>query len=337
MALRWKNFVPNTPLKSSEVNDLANNGCVQIDLETDLDDASLVGANMAFSLDTFTLHTRIAAGVGADKWQKAGAGSLPPAIATGGTETTITDNGKTYRVVTFTANGTLTVTKDGLVDFLVVGGGGGGGGCQNQGNRGAGGGGGGQVLAISPMFAKAGTYPIIVGAGGSRGLSQRPGMVLAGPGGLSSALGITALGGGKGGHMDGAGPNNDGGSGANGGGGADAIDGQGQAGPSIFPAGMGYAGSPSGSNLAGGGGGGATGDATSAETSPGANGGPGYSSTITGTPVVYAAGGHGGAGPDGTGVQGVDGANGSGGGGGWRDGSNGGQGGAGVVIVRYEI
>ena len=51
----------------------------------------------------------------------------PPVSATGGTETTITDGGVTYRVHTFTSSGTLTVTSGGDVEYLVVAGGGGGG------------------------------------------------------------------------------------------------------------------------------------------------------------------------------------------------------------------
>ena len=132
MALRWKNFVPNTPLKAAEVNDLANNGCVQIDTATDLDDPNLVAANVCFEVATNTLHQRQAAGVGADKWKIAAAGG-GSAVCTGGTETTYTgdgtngDLGQNYKVHTFLASDTLTVNTAGFVDVLVVGGGGGGG------------------------------------------------------------------------------------------------------------------------------------------------------------------------------------------------------------------
>ena len=127
MALRWKNFVPNTPLKAAEVNDLANNGCVQIDTAADLDDPNLVEANLAFDLATSTLYHRAAAGVGADKW--APADGLPGlggwATITDTPTSTYTDSaGVKWNVWTFTADGTINVTKAGLLDCLVVGGGG---------------------------------------------------------------------------------------------------------------------------------------------------------------------------------------------------------------------
>ncbi len=47
--------------------------------------------------------------------------------ATGGTETTYTDSGKTYKVHTFTGSSTLNIQVPGYADVLVVGAGGGGG------------------------------------------------------------------------------------------------------------------------------------------------------------------------------------------------------------------
>jgi hypothetical protein len=59
---------------------------------------------------------------GALIWQK-----LVPAVdgpeATGGTISTITDSGVTYRVHRFTASDTLTFTRGGMVDYLIGGGG----------------------------------------------------------------------------------------------------------------------------------------------------------------------------------------------------------------------
>ena len=70
------------------------------------------------------------------------------ANATGGTITTYTDAGKTYRVHRFTTGSNLVVTAPGLMDFLIVGGGGGGGGGSGFGGAedAAGGGGAGQYL-----------------------------------------------------------------------------------------------------------------------------------------------------------------------------------------------
>jgi len=124
MALRWKNFVPNTPLKAAEVNDLANNGCVQIDTATDLDDPNLVDANLAFDLATSTLYHRAAAGVGADKWTLAGV--LPglrgwAEISDAPTSTYTDTDGVKWNVWTYTAAGTLHVTKEGLLDVVLIG------------------------------------------------------------------------------------------------------------------------------------------------------------------------------------------------------------------------
>ena len=66
-------------------------------------------------------------------------------IATGGTPSSITVGGEAYTLLTFTASGTLTVTKAGLFDVMVVGGGGSGG-RRSTTNVGSGGGGGGAII-----------------------------------------------------------------------------------------------------------------------------------------------------------------------------------------------
>ena len=71
--------------------------------------------------------------------------NLPIIVATGGTETTITERGIRYRIHTFTTTGTTslnitTAINNPSVELLLVGGGGGGGGDL------AGGGGGGRLL-----------------------------------------------------------------------------------------------------------------------------------------------------------------------------------------------
>jgi hypothetical protein len=68
--------------------------------------------------------------------------------ATGGTVSTITQGGVTYRVHTFTSGGALTFTAPvPNVEYLVIGGGGGGGTMNGPTNRGAGGGGGGRFVS----------------------------------------------------------------------------------------------------------------------------------------------------------------------------------------------
>lgn len=82
---------------------------------------------------------------------------------------TVTINGIRYKFITFTGNGTLTVTKAGQADVLVVGGGGAGGrGNGENGNGGywgsAGGGGG---VFYGDVYFTVGSHSITVGAGGA--------------------------------------------------------------------------------------------------------------------------------------------------------------------------
>jgi hypothetical protein len=128
--------------------------------------------------------------------------------ATGGTITTYTKDGRTYRVHTFTNNGTFSVTKS-VVPFecLVVAGGGGGCIGESGGWNGSGGGAGGLLYSKSQQLT-AGPYEVKVGSGGA-GVNSPGGR--GGQGGPSS-LGnvLSATGGGGGGTHSGGG---DGGSG----------------------------------------------------------------------------------------------------------------------------
>jgi hypothetical protein len=94
-------------------------------------------------------------------------------VASGGTETTYVGDGtngvlgQSYKVHTFTADGSLIVTQGGLADVLIVGGGshGGGGsypGAGGRANRGL-------------MELGAGTMPVTVGIGGNSSTSALPG------------------------------------------------------------------------------------------------------------------------------------------------------------------
>ncbi len=257
-------------------------------------------------------------------------------------------------------NGADTVITDTVrpqlkVEFLVVGGGGAGGG-----KTGGGGGGGGVVSNMGgrPLRVDDGQFNVTVGAGAPGG---QPFTSPSANGNPSSFNGIVAKGGGGGGAnaLKGA----DGGSGGGGGHENDSLP----AG-SRSTAGKGWPGQGndggSGSNEAGvyGGGGGGGAGAVGGKGSPtkGGDGGSGVSNAITGTPVLYAAGGGGGAflglaparglggagggGNGGAGsaaniIQPTAGQNGTGsGGGGQRSNASttGGAGGSGVVIIRYQ-
>lgn len=257
--------------------------------------------------------------------------------ATGGIESTVTIDGVTYQIHTFTSSGTLSVTTGGEVEYLVVGGGGGGG------DRHGGGGGGGGFLT-GTLAVSTGNIAVTVGAGGTAGSYELGPTAFGGRGGNSSFSSIIALGGGGGGTYDG---NPTGSFGSGGGGGGNGL-------PGIAgTAGQGNSGG-SGSNPAGGGGGGAGGPGGNANNG---SGGVGLASSITGELRYYAGGGGGGwaadtgpATPGGLGGGGAGDwndtniqagqANTGGGGGGSRSSSTpstGRPGGSGIVVIRYVV
>ena len=178
--------------------------------------------------------------------------------ATGGTISTYTSGGQSYKVHTFTSSGTFIPSGAGSVDVLIVGGGGGGGTCNVNSEQGGGGGGaggfitssgtsGGNTSAISQITVQAQTYTVTVGAGGAGAgnVDDTAGT----QGGNSSFAGITAFGGGGGGGNSAQGT-----TGGSGGGGQES-GGSGKAGTS----GQGFAGgNGSEADDRGGGGGGAS-------------------------------------------------------------------------------
>jgi hypothetical protein len=234
-------------------------------------------------------------------WQVFSAGAADFSDAATGT---FTDSGISYKYITYTASGTVTITKAGLCDVLVVAGGAGGGGSGS--GVGAGGGGAGGLL-FENVFVAVTTLGVTVGAGGSAGTTS----VKGGNGNDSRIGSIYAIGGGGGGSGDGS---------------TGLVGGSGGGGGSSFAAaGTGKAGQGNDgiSNQGGGGGSSAIGS--------GGTGGAGRSISITGTAVTYAAGGNAqitspanGAANSGNGGQGR----------GTGSSGNGGTGGSGVVIIR---
>lgn len=292
-------------------------------------------------------------------------------VATGGTITTDGD----YKIHTFTAGGTFTVSQlgtDDTFEILLVGGGGGGG------SRSGGGGGGGGVVYMAPADnynnLTTAAYSVTIGAGGAGAINGTTGRGVNGSDSVFTGGGLTlrAKGGGGGGGYPWAAD----GDGANGGSG-----GAGQAYSSTVTAveiqtsqagdsglyGFGSDGAPASTsgNIAGGGGG-AGGVAPSGTPTiqqlAYIDGADGKQVSITGTATYYAGGGGGGddcanrsyaAGQNyrGFGGQGGGGngetcggtggsagtANtGGGGGGGGGDFRNGFAGGSGIFIIRYK-
>ena len=181
----------------------------------------------------------------------AGAAFVPAAVETTGESVTTTVLSDQSTVVTFLADGTLTLTDDVTARALFVGGGGGGGSGVGGGGGGGvgGGGGGGGVVELESLELAAGTYAISVGAGGAGGTSKAAGsnggdstMTF---GGQAVSPLLPALGGGRGAGWDYYTAHTSGGSGGG--------SCNGQAGKAGTP-GQGYAAGKAGSRSSGGGG-----------------------------------------------------------------------------------
>jgi hypothetical protein len=290
------------------------------------------------------------------KWY--GAIGFSPYAASGGLETTVEEDGVTYKVHTFTTGAVFNISEiseTSTAEVLVVAGGGGGGSLNpptGGANRAVGAGAGGLVYIPNFVMDTVGNYTIGVGAGGAN-FTNGSNSSISGGGRV-----ITALGGGRGGAGDGTDNAQAGGSGGGnwypGYPGAEATqtpttsDGQTTYSNTGFgnPGGTSFSSQPYG---AGGGGAGEPGGNWNGPDGP--KGGDGLSLSISGTPQYYAGGGSS-AGFSDAAYQGIY-AGGLGGGGiGYNTsfnvlsngttntgggGGSGGVGGSGIVIIRYPI
>lgn len=248
--------------------------------------------------------------------------------------------GDLFRIVTWTASGSITPASAIDVEYLVVAGGGGGG--NGAGNNGGGGGGAGGLLTNvggSALSLSASAHTITVGAGGAGSTN-----------GNNSLLGalVTSTGGGAGGS-----PANTAGSAGGSGGGASRSSTVANVAGGLGTVGQGNNGGIGTANIAGGAGGGGAGQVgASSAVGQAGKGGDGAPNSITGTATTYAGGGGGatsdgpvangagGIGGGGAGVRltaGIAGTNGLGAGGGGSSGASGGAGGNGVVVVRWKL
>jgi hypothetical protein len=265
--------------------------------------------------------------------------------ATGGSSSSITVAGTAYTLLTFTASGTLTVTKSGLFDVLVLGAGGAGGGGSGTFSGFGGGGGGAGGLVQQTIYLSANTT-VTVGAKGTG-----VGIDTAGTPGSKSAVDfVTAIGGG-GGSGSGTTQNintiQQGGS--NGGGYR-----QQTAATLVLDSNQGNKGG-NGATDAGGGGGGKGSVGSNAVTNTGGAGGSGYdvnAFTNAGSLFKAAGGGGGGSTAGGAGGSSIGGAgatganasgvaaspaNGAAGGGGSTGTGTSGAGSDGIVYVRFKV
>ena len=91
------------------------------------------------------------------------AAGVAPGVASGGTSSSITDGGTAYTLLTFTSDGTLTVTKQGEFELFLCGGGGDAG-TNFIGRTYGDSGGTGASVTICKMVLPVGTYAVDVGA-----------------------------------------------------------------------------------------------------------------------------------------------------------------------------
>ena len=259
-------------------------------------------------------------------WNLVGASSY--ASASGGTTSTITASGVSYKLHTFTTSGTLTISTAGFVDIMAIGAGGGGHGTVFAPTTG-GGGGGGEIYLEIRRYMNAGTYAVAIGAGVSGGLGGRTYM-------NDNAFGfgvLAAQGGGPGSYTGGG--SSYGGAGGGGGSYGGAYGG----GTTLIGRGISRdGGQAAGGDGGSGGGGGAGGNGGNASGFTGGSGGPGadisaFLGQSAGT-TIRAGGGGGGTrgGTNGTPGTGT-GANNTGGGGNGSPGGNS-PGWSGVFYVR---
>lgn len=259
-------------------------------------------------------------------WKSVG-GSIY-ATASGGTTSTITAGGVSYKLHTFTSSGTLTISTSGIVDILAIGAGGGSTGAPYS-DITAGGGGGGEIYLAEKMPLSAGTYSIVIGAGVSGGDGGRTYII-------SDSFGfgiLGAQGGGVGGYTTGG--SSYGGAGGGGGSYGGAYGG----GTTLFGRGPSRNGGAAAGSAAGaGGGGGAGGNGGNGSGNTGGTGGNGadissFLGQSAGTTIRCGGGGgatkFSGSGANGTGTGAAN-----TGGGGTPSGTSGATGWSGILYVR---
>ena len=157
----------NLPVLPSDINNLINNVAILgFKVATN---GSLAKYNLVNQvIDEFTDASGIDASASTNEnlvdgyFRGASEGGYP----TGGTVTTYSSGGTTYRVHSFLSSANFVASSSGVVDMLIVGGGGGGG------NYLGGGGGGGAVLHVQNRTISAGTYAVVRGDGGAGGATN---------------------------------------------------------------------------------------------------------------------------------------------------------------------
>lgn len=79
MTIRFTQVQDNEVAKARHLNDMGNNQVVQVSYESELEDTSLEFCNIVYCLQNNSIYTRVATGVGADKWKALWTPSPSPA------------------------------------------------------------------------------------------------------------------------------------------------------------------------------------------------------------------------------------------------------------------
>lgn len=190
MAEGFYDFTPGQVLTAAQVDDYLMRQAVMRFADSAARTTALSGV-LVEGMMSYLKDTNAVEVYDGSAWVAVGAG-LSYGTATGGSSSTITVGGESYTLLTFTTSANLTVTAEGVFDFVIVGGGGKGGEGYFNGASGGGGGGGGVITGTVGLTA--GTHAIVIGAGGTTNLG---GSGLASEPGSPSSLGaIEAAGGG---------------------------------------------------------------------------------------------------------------------------------------------
>ena len=278
----------------------------------------------------------------------AGGASTGPAFITATSNGTVTTFGN-YTIHTFLSSGTFTVTAgiNKAIEYLIVAGGGGGTSGGGTNGPGSGGGAGGFIESYAgQVFGsdfsgprifvnKDDVFTITIGAGGTN-MSTSPSAANKGVNSsiVGSVYSATALGGGSGGASSyySQSQHCNGGSGGGGNGSSNNFP-YSAAGIAVAKPRQGYDGLDTTSGASGGG---AGGSGTAGQNDGINSGGPGRASSITGSSVTYAKGGHGSFNTSAAPVVGpANSGQGGGAGTSFSGGSVGKNGGSGIVIIRY--
>ncbi len=172
MTVRHRTWTPGDQLKATDMNDLANNGAVQVDTIAELATlfSTQANANVAFCLEDMLLYTR-----GGTEFVPVSlevpSATFDEVSGTVGTYFDKTVDGTDYRTVEFLDDGTFVLDEAGVIDWWLGSAGGSGGTYNGTGNLGAGGAHG-AVWEMYDYYLPAGTYTVTIGQPGASASAQ---------------------------------------------------------------------------------------------------------------------------------------------------------------------